>query len=90
MTCPVKFCENSKNKITEKKLSWHAFPPRTDPRRQLWLDICEKSDYGKFSRICSDHFKESDYYCNKYWTGFGYNSYSKKRALKPNAVPHGK
>ena len=89
MTCPVKFCENSKNKITEKKLSWHASPPRTDPRRQLWLDICEKSDYGKFSRICSDHFNESDYFTKDYWTGLdGYKS--RQRKLKPNAVPFGK
>ena len=81
MKCPVKFCTNSPSRISdnsENRLSWHSFPLKTDPiRRELWLRICEKSNYSGCMRICSNHFKEKDYF----------DFSAKKRALKPNAVP---
>ena len=81
MKCPVKFCTNSPSRISEyseNRLSWHSFPLKTDPiRRELWLRICKKSNYSGCMRICSNHFKEKDYF----------DFSAKKRALKPNAVP---
>ena len=81
MKCPVKSCPNSKSKGGGKKLSWHGFPNEKDPRRKLWLDLCEKGNYGKNMRMCSDHFMDED---------FSTGSDAKFPRLKARAVPHGK
>ena len=79
MKCPVKNCTNSTSSSAEKNLSWHRFPTENNPRRELWLEQCEKRQYGNSMRVCSDHFKKTDFAV--------FNV--KKRALKPNAVPQG-
>ena len=76
MACPIKFCKNYRKKFVEG-LKWHLLPPQNDPRRKLWLELCEKENYGNSTKVCSDHFKPTDYF----------DFTAKKRALKPNAVP---
>ncbi|GBN14135.1 hypothetical protein AVEN_212628-1 [Araneus ventricosus] len=55
-------------------------------RNKIWISKCKRHDHTnvKYARICSDHFKPSDYMDGMKNRLLGLNQ---KKILKPDAVP---
>lgn len=68
--CAVVHCSNSYVNCSNGQVMRHGFP-KNAILKQKWIEFCENSEPwqewkpGKFSIICSDHFKIDDYYHTK-------------------------
>lgn len=63
--CAVASCKSSNKKNDEDIISFHTFPK--DPLLlRKWIQFCKRKDKWNphTSRICSKHFKDSDYELN--------------------------
>ncbi|KAG5673537.1 hypothetical protein PVAND_003577 [Polypedilum vanderplanki] len=60
--------------------SLHVFPNERDPRRKQWIKVLKvERDVPRHFRICSKHFKSSDF--------FPRHQMQKKLMLRPTAIP---
>ncbi|XP_051167965.1 THAP domain-containing protein 1-like [Leptopilina boulardi] len=60
ISCKVKNCFNQW--LPNNNVSFHSFPWKNKVRLEIWLkSIQVKGPVGKYSRICSEHFKEIDF-----------------------------
>lgn len=85
VVCAVLGCNNTPDrKNNEKTLKYHYFP-RDAKMCKLWISACgNKKEYSlKNSRVCSEHFIESDYTLKDILL----NVPMHKRALRKESVP---
>ena len=82
--CILAGCSNT----TKEGVSLHNFP-NDENMRKVWtsrVKLSRKKWDGpsKRSVICSDHFNDSDFEDEGFWSQFGMK---KSKRLKPNAIP---
>lgn len=62
--CAVALCSNSRIKTVQegKDIAYHRFP-KNEELLLIWIERCGRNgDWNPYSsRVCSDHFTESDY-----------------------------
>ncbi|GBN52484.1 hypothetical protein AVEN_14654-1 [Araneus ventricosus] len=83
--CAVATCPNYHRKTKSKGVMYHMFPVCPN-RNKIWISKCKRQDHinVKYARICSDHFRPSDYMDDMKNRLLGLNQ---KKILKPDAVP---
>ncbi|GBM73070.1 Transposable element P transposase [Araneus ventricosus] len=83
--CAVATCPNYHRKTKGKGIIYHIFPVCPN-RSKIWISKCKRQDHinVKYARICSDHFRPSDYMDDMKNRLLGLNQ---KKILKPDAVP---
>ena len=84
ISCSAQNCTN--RQTSNGSITFHRFPVK-DERRKLWISAINRINFipSRFSFICSDHFKPSDFKPRD-----EQKKRSKRAFLKPNAVPFGK
>ncbi|GBO19128.1 Transposable element P transposase, partial [Araneus ventricosus] len=84
-TCAVATCPNYHRKTKGKGVIYHIFPVCPNWSK-IWISKCKRQDHinVKYARICSDHFRPSDYMDDMKNRLLGLNQ---KKILKPDAVP---
>ncbi|GBL76739.1 hypothetical protein AVEN_53417-1 [Araneus ventricosus] len=83
--CAVATCPNYHRKTKGKGVIYHVFPVGPN-RSKIRISKCKRQDHinVKYARICSDHFRPSDYMDDMKNRLLGLNQ---KKILKPDAVP---
>ncbi|GBN62631.1 hypothetical protein AVEN_271709-1 [Araneus ventricosus] len=83
--CAVATCPNYYRKTKGKGVIYHTFPVCPN-RNKIWISKCKRQDHinVKYARICSDHFRPSDYMDDMKNRLLGLNQ---KKILKPDVVP---
>ncbi|GBM41448.1 Transposable element Tc3 transposase [Araneus ventricosus] len=83
--CAVATCPNHHRRTKGKGVMYHMFPVCPN-RIKIWISTCKRHDHinVKYARICSDHFRPSDYVDDMENRLLGLNQ---KKILKPDAVP---
>ncbi|GBN95941.1 hypothetical protein AVEN_113697-1 [Araneus ventricosus] len=83
--CADATCLNYHRKTKGKVVIYHMFPACPN-RNKIWISKCKRQDHinVKYARICSDHFRPSDYMNDMKNRLLGLNQ---KKILKPDAVP---
>ncbi|GBO10100.1 hypothetical protein AVEN_31587-1 [Araneus ventricosus] len=83
--CAVATCPNYHRKTKGKGVIYHMFPVCPNLNK-IWISKCKRKDRinVKYARICSDHFRPSDYMDDMKNRLLGLNQ---KKILKPDAVP---
>ncbi|GBN11488.1 hypothetical protein AVEN_62938-1 [Araneus ventricosus] len=81
----VATCPNYYRKTKGKGVIYHTFPVCPN-RNKIWISKCKRQDHinVKYARICSDHFRPSDYMDDMQNRLLGLNQ---KKILKPDIVP---
>ncbi|GBN83811.1 hypothetical protein AVEN_14631-1 [Araneus ventricosus] len=81
----VATCPNYYRKTKGKGVIYHTFPVCPN-RNKIWISKCKRQDHinVKYARICSDHFRPSDYMDDMKNRLLGLNQ---KKILKPDVVP---
>ncbi|GBL72465.1 hypothetical protein AVEN_115382-1 [Araneus ventricosus] len=76
---------NYHRKTKGKGVIYHVFPVCVN-RNKIWISKCKRQDHinVKYARICSDHFRPSDYMDDMKNRLLGLNQ---KKILKPDPVP---
>ncbi|GBM08020.1 hypothetical protein AVEN_71459-1 [Araneus ventricosus] len=84
-TCAVATCSNYHRKTQEKGVVYHVFPVSPNLNK-IWILKCKRQGHinVKYARICSDHFRPSDYMDDMKNRLLGLNQ---KKILNPDAVP---
>ncbi|GBM49664.1 hypothetical protein AVEN_262467-1 [Araneus ventricosus] len=86
--CAVATCSNYYRKTKGKGVIYHVFPICPN-RNKIWISKCKRQDHinVKYARICSDHFRPSDYMDDMKTKKTILLGLNQKKILKPDAVP---
>ncbi|GBM83837.1 hypothetical protein AVEN_134533-1 [Araneus ventricosus] len=84
-TCAVATCSNYFRKTKDKGVIYHEFPVCPNLNK-LWISKCKRQDHinVKYARICSHHFRSSDYMDDMKNYILDLNQ---KKIFKPDVVP---